>query len=264
LLIVGEIYLTRRAVRRQELEADEQAVRFGARPEDLEAGLRKLTAMNDLPTDKKDPSTWFCAAAAHPTTDERIAILRDRIARGFPRRPGLLAELSAPARAHARPLAAIAIALAVLGTFGYQRNRPAQELRQAAAKGDLGEVRRLIAAGTDPDAVDRLHQQDTALMAAAQAGQSEVAMYLIQAGVDVNRQNLHHSTALTAAAEFGHEAIVRMLIDRGADVNHRDGDGDTSLGMAIHRKHAEVAKLLLKAGAKDTGRLRSIASSERR
>jgi|tagenome__1003787_1003787.scaffolds.fasta_scaffold20950576_2 ankyrin repeat protein len=60
---------------------------------------------------------------------------------------------------------------------------------QAAASGDLQEIRRLIAAGLPVEAHDR--QGRTALLLAVETNRVEVATALLDAGASVNAQALN-------------------------------------------------------------------------
>ena len=81
--IAGQILLVRRLVRAQEIAADVNAVTsLGARPAALESALQKLAVMNDQLPGRKDPTSYLNLAAAHPSVDERIAIVRRAVGRG--------------------------------------------------------------------------------------------------------------------------------------------------------------------------------------
>ena len=67
------------------------------------------------------------------------------------------------------------------------------------------------------------------LIIAATFGQTEVAIALIEAGVDINQKNNDGSTALHTAALFCHTDIVKALLDKGADKSVRNHSGATAL-----------------------------------
>ena len=75
----AQLYLIRRQVRVHEIEADTYAVgTFGVKFEAMASALRKLDLLNDQLGDKKDPSTYLCAGCGHPTTEQRIRLLREK------------------------------------------------------------------------------------------------------------------------------------------------------------------------------------------
>lgn len=92
---------------------------------------------------------------------------------------------------------------------------PEAPVADAAMRGDLGAVRTLLERGGDPDAA----QGDgmTALHWAAERGDEEVALLLIEAGANldpVTRLGAYTPTHL--AARGGHTAILRALLEGGA------------------------------------------------
>ena len=94
-----------------------------------------------------------------------------------------------------------------------------QKLHDAAASGDVGEVRRLLKEGYDPNEFDDLGQ-----------------------------------TPLHYAAEQAHLSVMSALLESGANVNAHDERviGNTPLGDVAGNCSYEVAKLLIDAGADPT------------
>jgi hypothetical protein len=87
--------------------------------------------------------------------------------------------------------------------------------------------------------------EETPLIAAIRQGQTEKAMVLLVSDAeDINAKDARGMTALMAAAEAGYTDIVELLIDLGADVTARDKNGLTSLEWALQGGHAEVAAML--------------------
>lgn len=79
---VASQYLARRQVYKQEIEADAHAVFIlGANLDALATALRKIDVLNDQMSDKKDPQSYLCVGCAHPTTEQRIKLLRERAER---------------------------------------------------------------------------------------------------------------------------------------------------------------------------------------
>ncbi|MDX1401960.1 MAG: ankyrin repeat domain-containing protein [Kiloniellales bacterium] len=91
---------------------------------------------------------------------------------------------------------------------------------------------------------------ETELIAATKAGDSERVAQLLEAGSNPNVFDRHRNTALIFAARDGHYEISRLLIAAGADVNWQDGEEVTPLILAAHKNHFEIACLLLDHGAK--------------
>ena len=121
-------------------------------------------------------------------------------------------------------------------------------LCKAAHKGDMVEVKRLLAAGADVNAVDKGGW--SALMFAVFWGRSEVVKILLDADANPNVVSNAGSTALIHSGFFDSNVeVVKMLLDAGAYVDTTDKNGWTALMFAAYRNHAEVAKVLLHAGA---------------
>ena len=100
----------------------------------------------------------------------------------------------------------------------------------AAGRGHLGVVKALIEAGADVNKQEIDNQGRTPLMLAAANGHTPVIMELIRAGANVNfatppSPHIRAITALLVAVLNGHEACVLALIYAGADV-HFDGFGE--------------------------------------
>ena len=122
-------------------------------------------------------------------------------------------------------------------------------LTQAAFRGDVGEVKRLLNEGYDVNGMDE--RSRTALMDASFKSQLEVVKLLIDKGADVNTKGSDDWTVLMSAAAGNNPKIVKLLIDKGADVNAKDNYGYTALKLASQKGNLEVVKILKAHGAKE-------------
>ncbi len=159
-------------------------------------------------------------------------------------------------------------------------------LHAAAARGDVGRIRSLAAAGAAIDARDGRGR--TPLHVAAFAGQREAMRTLVAAGADPNALEVddydivtiaavaddqptldlalelgaradnvtspYEGTALIAAAHLGHAEVVRTLVRAGAPLDHVNNLGWTALIEAVvlgdgGARHTETVRILLEAGA---------------
>ena len=84
----------------------------------------------------------------------------------------------------------------------------------AAAKGDVAAIEKLLASGTAVDSRDQ--DQATPLIAAALGGQVEAAKLLLAKGADVMARNSGGFTALHAAAYGGSAEVAALLLDNKA------------------------------------------------
>ncbi|KAI9770818.1 MAG: hypothetical protein M1839_003044 [Geoglossum umbratile] len=118
-------------------------------------------------------------------------------------------------------------------------------LQAAAGGGHLGVVERLLAAKADVN----VGGGRTALQAAAGGGYLDVVERLLAARADVNSAAAATGgqTALQVAAEEGHLGVVERLLAAKADVNA--GNGWTALQVAAEGGHLGVVEKLLAAKA---------------
>ena len=156
----------------------------------------------------------------------------------------------------------------------------------AAAKGDVNELKDLIAKGGNPNISD--NHGRTPLHVAAFGGHHEVMRILSSAGVDPNAlendrydivtiaavendiptlklslelggsaknvTSRYDGTALIAAAHLGHFEVVQILINAGAPLDHINNLGWTALIESIvlgdgGERHLKTLKALVDAGA---------------
>ncbi len=110
----------------------------------------------------------------------------------------------------------------------------------------------LLDAGADIDAADS--HGATALYNAIRRYDTELALYLIRRGADVNTETQFYIDApegspLWLAARRGDRAVVRALIRAGADVNGRSEFGQPPLVVAITEGDQKMTIDLIDAGA---------------
>lgn len=91
-----------------------------------------------------------------------------------------------------------------------------EPILNAAKRGELADVKSLLARGADINA--RTGYNQTPLMLAAGKGHLDVVRLLIDSGADLNIVDTFYKsfTALIAAANGGHTEIVKLLLDKGA------------------------------------------------
>lgn len=81
---------------------------------------------------------------------------------------------------------------------------------------------------------------------AAEAGNCEPVLALLNGGVNINQTDQNRETPLHKAARCGHIDVVQLLLDRGADVNIRNERGYSLLEQAIMDNQNSIVDLLLK------------------
>jgi serine/threonine-protein phosphatase 6 regulatory ankyrin repeat subunit B len=122
---------------------------------------------------------------------------------------------------------------------------------QAAARGDVNEVARLLDAKPQLlEARDVNRYYATLLVVAAREGHVGVVRLLLERGAEVNAAAIFGETALHYAAGGGHEQMVNVLLSSGADSSMKSHHGSTALMWAPcwapWRRHVGVLKQLLK------------------
>ncbi len=118
----------------------------------------------------------------------------------------------------------------------------------AAASNRTHCLTELIEAGADVDQQD-LHGKTTALIRAAEKNHKECVKILTEAGADVDIKGQFGATALSAASYSGHLECVAILLQARADVNLADKRGYTPLMEAANNGFVECVKKLVEAGA---------------
>src|SRR5262245_28033511 len=98
--------------------------------------------------------------------------------------------------------------------------------------GDVAAVRDLLQLGALPSWRDASLGADdvTALIAAANLGNTALIALLLQAGADVDTRSESGWTPLMRACDTGALEAAQLLLDAGADVNARNDEGYTALG----------------------------------
>lgn len=124
-------------------------------------------------------------------------------------------------------------------------------LLRAAANGDHGEVRRIIAgSGCDPD--ERGPDGVTALHLAARYGHVKTVQVLIAAGAETETPSTDGWTALHFAANEGNPAVIDVLLAAGARIDEQSNAGSTALHYAVWNGNLQSVDVLLEHGADRT------------
>lgn len=88
------------------------------------------------------------------------------------------------------------------------------ELIYSASSGDISEIQRLLAAGTDLNQGD--YDMRTALHLASAEGHLNVVKFLIEHGVEINPRDRWGGTPLADAQKHNHQEVIDFLKEKGA------------------------------------------------
>ena len=141
----------------------------------------------------------------------------------------------------------IKITVFILGVLACLGSSFSQTIFEAAEKGDLEAVKKLIEA--DPSLVQaKTDAGETALFPAAAGGHLEIVRFLLERGAPIDILNANRQNALLYAAFEGHKEIVTLFLAKGANLSIKDRFGRTALHYAAREGRPEVVEILLKNG----------------
>jgi ankyrin repeat protein len=121
-------------------------------------------------------------------------------------------------------------------------------LHAAAARGDIAEIEKRIAAGENKETTD--HRQRTPLHVAAFQKQYDAARTLMRLGADPNKLEIDRYDIITIASVANDVPMLKIAIEGGGNpkaiTSRYDG---TALIAAAHLGHAEIVRMLIAAKA---------------
>ena len=121
-------------------------------------------------------------------------------------------------------------------------------LHAAAARGDVADIEKRIAAGENKEAIDS--RQRTPLHVAAFHKKYDAARALIRLGADPNKLEADRYDIVTIASVANDAPMLKIALDGGGNARAVTSRYDgTALIAAAHLGHAEVVRMLIAAGA---------------
>ncbi|XP_021260403.1 2-5A-dependent ribonuclease isoform X2 [Numida meleagris] len=145
-------------------------------------------------------------------------------------------------------------------------------LMDACWRGHFSVVKTLIQEmGADPNVCDNedrnalIHALKDCDREKSESDVSEIGLFLLDHGVDVNCKDETGKTALILAVKRKNTSLVKALLDRD-DINIDDAgeDGQTALMVAVEKNTYDIAEMLCKKGARtDIGELIAAANRNR-
>ena len=140
------------------------------------------------------------------------------------------------------------------------KDSPVESIHDAASRGDVEAVRRLLASGASPNSFDPEVDPEspaaweTPILALCKVrrftdGCAACLELLRDAGADLEATDGYGLTPLHYAARRGDTKIVSLLVDAGVDVDAKTPDKETALYLAVRHWAAGCVEVLLAAGA---------------
>lgn len=120
----------------------------------------------------------------------------------------------------------------------------ALRLNSAVYNGDSYRVRRLVAAGLDPNKTD--YDGRSPLHIAAMKGFGDIVQFLMEKGAIINATDNHENTPLFEAIKNGHDEVISMLVEAGASLDMNNAGN--FLCTAVANKDFEFLKRVLANG----------------
>ena len=121
-------------------------------------------------------------------------------------------------------------------------------LHDAAARGDVDEIEKLIAEGEKPNVQDA--NSRTPLHVAAFLHKRDAARALLRLGADPNALDAQRYDVITIAAVDNDAELMKIAIEGGGNVRAMTSPYDgTALIAAAHRGHVDIVRALIAAKA---------------
>lgn len=141
--------------------------------------------------------------------------------------------------------------LALLHSPEYAQAGGSVGMRSACVRGDIAAVERLIKQGTSIN-VELNPDGDTPLTKSIFSRQTDLAVWLIANGADVESALHNGRTPLITAAGCGDMRVIDALLATGASINRQMNNGATALMYAVSKGFVDVARKLIQKGASTT------------
>lgn len=118
-----------------------------------------------------------------------------------------------------------------------------QELVAATKNQNISEIKRLLTAGANVDAVDE--KQQTGLLVATHENNRAMAELFLVNGANVNKQDVIQDSPFLYAGAEGRTDILRMMLDYNPDTTVTNRFGGTALIPAAEKGHLDNVRLLV-------------------
>jgi len=124
-----------------------------------------------------------------------------------------------------------------------QNSEGSRAMLEAAARGDVDTLKRLIAAGLSLETANAVGE--TPLLLAVKNNRLSAAVLLVDMGGNINAQAANKDSPWLLAGALGRTEMLRHMLPKGPDFSLRNRFGGNALIPACERAHVETVKLLL-------------------
>ena|ERR1700722_1286323 len=137
------------------------------------------------------------------------------------------------------------VLVAVLFSFEANAQNVNQQLLTAVKIKNAGMVEQFLKAGADANYVQSTNSFKVNLLILAVINEDiPTIRVLIEHKANINWRDGFGDTALMYAAQIGNTLIIGYLLDNGADIHAKDDKGNTVLSAAQEGKHPDAIKLI--------------------
>ena len=155
--------------------------------------------------------------------------------------PGRRAMRSLRRRGLGLPLGFLVIGLSQMASS--QTPDSVRAMLEAAARGEVDTLQRLIAAGASLESANAAGE--TPLLLAVKNNHLSAAVLLIDAGSNINAQAANRDSPWLLAGALGRTEMLRHMIPKGPDFSVRNRFGGNALIPACERAHVDAVEVLL-------------------
>jgi ankyrin repeat protein len=139
----------------------------------------------------------------------------------------------------------ITAAIIIFISFEANAQNVNQQLLTAVKIKNAGMVEQLLKAGADANYVQSTNNFKVDLLILAIINEDiPTIRVLIEHKANINWRDGFGDTALMYAAQIGNTLIIGYLLDNGADIQAKDDKGNTVLSAAQEGKHPDAIKLI--------------------
>lgn len=119
-------------------------------------------------------------------------------------------------------------------------------IKSSIKKGEIIEIKKILE--EKPDLINEITPFGSWLQIAAMYGQFEIAQYLIDKNIDINKcGGVLDGGPLAEACSKGHLNIIKLLLEKGANIDVSTSSANP-LFAAIYNGHFDVVKFLVEKG----------------